>query len=124
MDPVPEPYARPEVRGSCHVAGWSCSPRLCAKVATRQIRNGRMAYGRVLLPEKILGVDADRHKRVEMDLHPSIAVENDRPVHRDGISGAVISADKVPVDGSRHSLASPLRPIPYPTGAAAPKGAA
>ena len=82
-----------------------------------------MAYGRVHRPGAILGADADRHQREEMEIRASITVENDRPVRRDGAAGAVKSAGEALIDGSgRSSLATLRRLLPYPTGAAAREG--
>jgi hypothetical protein len=86
------------------------------------MRNGRMAYGRVLLPDAILGLDADRHQRDELEMRASIAVENDHPAHRARIAGAVKSAGAVPVDTQRRSMASLRGPFPYPTSVAVDKG--
>ena len=43
-----------------------------------------MAYGRALLPDAILGVEADRHQREEMEMRASIAVENNYRAYRVG----------------------------------------
>ena len=73
-----------------------------------------MAYGRVNRPGDIHGADADRHQREEMEIRAWKAVENDYPVHRDRIAGAVKSAGEVLVDGSRRSLAYSPRAFPIP----------
>ncbi len=83
------------------------------------MRNGRMAYGHVLLPDAILGVEADRHEREEMEMRASIAVENSCRAYRDRIAGAVQSAGGVLlVVRRRCSLALLL----YPTSVAAEEG--